>query len=250
MGTPAFNDAAKKIQDEERAADAARAADVEERARAEMSARRPGASNPTAVLANTLERADGARERRRDGMDTLALESGGKGPTRERALFDTVAASMGVDSASGYTPDIEKKIRETMSLYSTVGAGQADQDVLKRTMAEPGYKAYAKEQDTFAPKAYQEKHAEQDLKGAFSSVPDYSPLASRGAPAEKPAVGPTLENAPGAKEAEARMAEIEAVLNPPGRGMYAATPAKKGDAALEAEYRQLYKQRYGREYLK
>ena len=40
MATPAFNDAAKKIQDEERAADEARAADVEAKARAEMSARR------------------------------------------------------------------------------------------------------------------------------------------------------------------------------------------------------------------
>jgi hypothetical protein len=140
-----FEKAAQKMSDAEaeRASDEARSTKEVERARLR------DASNPTAVLANTIDLAEGARYRDRQGRQTLALESGDKGPTRERALFDTVAASMGVDSAKGYTPDIEKKIRETLSLYSTVGAGQADDDVLKRTMAEPGYQAYSKEQDTF-----------------------------------------------------------------------------------------------------
>jgi hypothetical protein len=79
---------------------------------------------------------------------------------------------MGVDSASGYTPDIEKKIRETMSLYSTVRAGQADQDVLDRTMSKPGYQAYAKEQDTFAPKAYSKEQARIKHKSERATTPD------------------------------------------------------------------------------
>lgn len=55
MGTPAFNDAAKKIQDEERAADKAREDAEAEKARAEMSAKRPNSYAPYTPVPNAAE---------------------------------------------------------------------------------------------------------------------------------------------------------------------------------------------------
>jgi hypothetical protein len=83
------------------------------------------------------------------------------------------------------------------------------------------------------------------------TVPEYSPLRAQYGERQQPEdeKGPTLENAPGAKEAEARMSEIERLRNSKKRSIYAEKPDKEDDA-LDAEWRRLHKQRFGRDYVK